>query len=109
MRLSTLLVVSLFLIHFFCLSSTAKAQCKSIEAEVSVSEQENGLGVITVDLKGLDIKKLSVNLFGPKAKNQLGTQKTDFKELGKGKYLIVIVGKSEDDNYCQFTKEVTIN
>ena len=112
MRLTNILIVSLFLFSFLLLNSRhSYAQCKPIEVEVSVVNAQRGSnsGSISIDLKGLDAKKLSISLLGPKAKNQLNTQKSEFKGLIKGSYSIIIAGKSEDDNYCQFFKEVIIN
>ena len=91
--------------------SETNAQCKTIEAEVSTidAKGKNEKGSIAIDLKGTDVKKLTINLFGPGAKNQLGSQKTEFRNLEAGKYTVVIAGKKEEDNFCPFSKEVTIN
>lgn len=103
-----ILIISAFV--FLRFGIVANAQCEKINAEVSIGTKEpNEKGTILIELNGIDVKKVSISLFGPGAKNQLGTQKTEFKGLESGKYIVVIAGKKEEDNFCPFSKEIIIN
>lgn len=103
-----LLILSTLL--FLVIEMGAIAQCKSLDIVITVESVKPGEGGgIVIDLNRTDVKKLSINVFGPFAKNQLESQKTEFRNLEKGKYTVVIAGKREEDNLCPFSKEVTIN
>lgn len=102
------LLISTLLI--LVVESRASAQCKTLDIRITVESVKAGeRGSILIDLNSNDAKKLTINIFGPGAKNQLGSQKTEFKNLAAGKYTVVIAGKKEEDNFCPFSKEVTIN
>jgi hypothetical protein len=87
------------------------AQCKELAAEAKVVKATDGsdLASIEVDLKNHNSANFKLSLFGPERKNELDVQKTTFTNLAKGKYLIVIVSRREDDNYCPKSITVTIN
>ena len=88
------------------------AQCKEIVADakvVKMSSDINSNKSIVVEIKGADPNSLRLSLFGPNRKNILDSDKTEFNNLVSGKYLIVIVGKREPDNYCPKSINVTIN
>ena len=87
------------------------AQCKELAAEAKVVKATDGSdqASIEVDLKNQNSSHFRFSLFGPERKNELDVQKTTFTNLAKGKYLIVIVSKREDDNYCPKSITVTIN
>jgi hypothetical protein len=86
------------------------AQCKELAAEAKVVKTEGSdRASIEVDLKNQNSNNFKFSLFGPDRKNELDVQKTVFSDLAKGKYLIVIVSRREDDNYCPKSITVTIN
>jgi len=88
------------------------AQCKEIVAHANVVKAPSDLNSdksIKVEIKGSNANSLRINLFGPNRKNILESDKTEFNNLVSGKYLIVIVGKREQDNYCPKSINVTIN
>jgi hypothetical protein len=108
-----LLTINL-LVLFLCLASNVFAQCKKIEAEARVVEVagasvESKTSSIVIDFKGRRSEDFTVSLFGPKKNNELNTDKSEFRNLSKGAYLIVIVGKKEGDNYCPQSINITIN
>jgi hypothetical protein len=110
-------VPRLFRLGFFaCLlfgfgSMNCHAQCKELAAEAKVVKATDGsdMASIEVDIKNQNSSHFKLSLFGPERKNELDVQKTTFTNLSKGKYLIVIVSKREDDNYCPKSITVTIN
>ena len=104
-KIITLLLFSVLAVGCF-------AQCKTIDAEVKVTNtDENGAQKpgIAVEIKGANKTSFRVSLFGPDRTNELNVEKFSFENLAKGKYLIVIVGKREEDNYCPKSINVTIN
>lgn len=101
----TLLTIAL------CSSLFAVAQCRQIEAEAKVVASAAGKRTPTLVIEykdGINPKKFYVNLFGPDRQNQLNSEKTSFDELPPGKYLVVIVARSEADNYCPKSLEITV-
>jgi hypothetical protein len=85
-------------------------QCKNIDAEANViPTQESTSRAITIEFKNGQSNNFTVSLFGPDKKNELSANKTTFDNLAPGKYLIVIVGKREEDNYCPKSINVTVN
>ena len=108
-----LLTINL-LVLFLCLASNVFAQCKKIDAEAKVVEVagpsvESKTSSILIDFKGRKSEDFTVSLFGPQKKNELNTDKSEFRNLSKGTYLIVIVGKRERDSYCPQSINITIN
>src|SRR5687768_10635767 len=75
------------------------AQCKNIEAGARVAETSAGTSII-IDFKNSRTDLFKISLFGPNKNNVLNSEKIEFNNLSSGKYLIVIVGKRDDDNYC---------
>lgn len=113
MGILKLLTINLFVL-FLCLASNAFAQCKKIEAEAKVVEVGGGPGEsmtrsIIIDFKGRSSEDFTVSLFGPNRNNELHSTKSEFRNLSRGTYLIVIVGKREGDNYCPQSINITIN
>ena len=103
------ILVSLFIcfVTFNCI-----AQCKTIDADAKVVKAINdasGRPSIVVDFKSQNKETFKVSLFGPNKKNELNVEKTTFNDLVEGKYVIVIVAKREQDNYCPKSINVTIN
>lgn len=100
------------LLLFSLLSVGGFAQCRDINAEAKVTNSnESGADKpsITIDFKNVNKEPFKVSLFGPDRKNELNVEKSTFENLARGKYLIVIVGKREEDNYCPKSINVTIN
>lgn len=113
MGIRKLLTFNLFVL-FLCLASNVFGQCKKIEAEAKVVEvagtaPESKSKSIVIDFKGRKSEDFTVSLFGPQKNNELYTEKTEFRNLSKGTYLIVIAGKREKDNYCPQSINITIN
>ena len=113
MGILKLLTINLFVL-FLCLASNAFAQCKKIDAEAKVAEvagtsEESKTSSIVIDFKGRKSEDFTVSLFGPNRNNELNTEKSEFRNLSQGTYLIVIVGKRERDNYCPQSINITIN
>ena len=113
MGIRKLLTINLFVL-FLCLASNVFAQCKKIDAEakvvqVSGGSNESQTNAIVIDFKGRRSEDFTISLFGPNKKNELHTEKSEFLNLSKGRYLIVIVGKREGDNYCPQSINITIN
>jgi hypothetical protein len=95
-------------------ATTGFSQCKKIDATAKVVDETGDVNTaqgksIVVDIKSSSKDKFEVSLFGPNRKNELHTDKTEFQNLSSGKYLIVIVGKKEEDNYCPQPINITIN
>jgi hypothetical protein len=85
-------------------------QCKNIDAEAKVTPaQEPTSRAITIELKNARSSEFTISLFGPDKKNELNANKTTFDNLAPGKYLIVIVGRREEDNYCPKSINITVN
>ncbi|MEP6734596.1 MAG: hypothetical protein ABJA70_03695 [Chryseolinea sp.] len=89
------------------------AQCKQIDVEAKVIKSENSIDAgsnIVITYRGASSSpSFTVNLFGPNRKNELDVNKTTFENLEKGDYIIIIVGKREEDNYCPKSIKLTIN
>jgi hypothetical protein len=89
---------------------TCHAQCKELAAEAKVVKTEGSdLASIEVDIKNQNSNNFKLSLFGPERKNELNVEKMTFNNLVKGKYLIVIVSKKEDDIFCPKSITITIN
>ncbi len=110
MGIRKLLTINLFVL-FLCLASNVFAQCKKIDAEAKVVQVsgESQTKSIVIDFKGRKSEDFTISLFGPNKNNELHTDKSEFLNLSKGSYLIVIVGKREGDNYCPQSINITIN
>ena len=88
------------------------AQCKEIVADAKVVKTASDINShksILVEINGSNPNSFRINFFGPGRNNILDSDKTEFNNLVSGKYLIVIVGKREQDNYCPKSINVTIN
>jgi len=108
-RLFRLKILACLLFSFGIMN--CNAQCKELAAEAKVVKAADGSekASIEIDLKDHNEANFKFSLFGPDQKNELNVEKTTFNDLAKGKYLIVIVSKKEDDNYCPKSITVTIN
>ena len=108
-RLFRLRILACLLFSFGIMN--CHAQCKELAAEAKVVKATDGSdrASIEVDLKNQNTSDFKFSLFGPERKNELDVQKTTFTDLVKGKYLIVIVSRREQDNYCPKSITVTIN
>ena len=106
LRIKILMVVILA-----CGAIKSFAQCKNIDADVKIVEAVNNIdgNSILVDFKNSNSNAFKVSLFVPDKKNILNSDKTEFKNLNSGKYLVVIVGKRDEDNFCPKSINVTIN
>lgn len=92
------------------LGHAAYSQCKPLDIDVSSTfDKSKSEGVISIDLKTLDKKSIATSLFESGKNYQVNTQKTEFKNLKAGKYLVVVVWKKDEDNFCPFSKEIVIN
>ena len=88
------------------------AQCKNIDAAAKVvktPQDTNCNQSIIIEFKNGKKDLFSVSVFAPDRNNILNSDKTEFNNLSQGKYLIVIVGKREEDNYCPKSINTTIN
>lgn len=108
-RLFRLKILAFLLFGFGVMN--CNAQCKELEAEAKVVKAFDGSdkSSIEIDLKNLNRSNFKFSLFGPNQNNELNVEKAIFTNLGKGRYLIVIVSKREEDNYCPKSITVTIN
>lgn len=106
MRMSIKILCILLGSYSFCFG-----QCKTINVEAKITNTEGGLknGKIVLDLKNSRVDDFSISLFGSKTQNKLKVDKAEIDNLAKGSYLIVIVGRKEQDNYCPKSINVTIN
>jgi len=112
--MSILNPVRLTLATFFLTLGTVVsfAQCKNIDAEAKVVKKTTDTSEkqsIILDIKGFRSNAFQVSLFGPDKKNILNSEQTEFNNLATGKYVIVIVGRREDDKYCPKSLNVTID
>lgn len=93
-------------------SISSLAQCRQIDADVSVLKDDtnDGKSSVSIEYKNArDASDFQVSIFGPDKKNELNSNKTLFAGLPPGKYLIVIVAKKEGSNYCPKSINVTVN
>jgi len=112
--MSILNLVRLTLATFFLTLGTLVSfgQCKNIDVEAKVikkSTDTDGKQSIILDIKGLRANSFQVSLFAPDRNNILNAEQIEFNNLATGKYVIVIVGKREEDKYCPKSLNVTIN
>lgn len=106
--------VRLALATFFLTLGTivSFAQCKNIDAEAKVVKKTTDSSdkqSIILEIKGYRSNAFQVSLFAPDKNNILNADQIEFNNLATGKYVIVIVGKREDDHYCPKSLNVTIN
>lgn len=108
-RLKRLKILACLLFSFGIMNCIA--QCKELDADAKIVKtvNESDKASIEVDLKSHNKGAFRLSLFGPHQKNELNVEKTTFDDLVKGKYLIVIVSKREEDNYCPKSITLTIN
>lgn len=108
-RLFRLKILACLLFSFGVMN--CNAQCKELAAEAKVVKAVDGSdkASIEIDLKNHNSTNFKFSLFGPHQKNELNVEKTTFSNLVKGRYLIVIVSKREEDNYCPKSITITIN
>jgi hypothetical protein len=103
-----------FCLAFIVVTSScvfAFGQCKTIDAEAKVTDTQGGSknGKIVFEIKSLRGEGFTINVFGPNGFHKIGLEKKELENLTKGKYLIVIASKREEDNYCPKSIDVTIN
>jgi hypothetical protein len=89
----------------------AFGQCKTIDAEAKVTDTQGGAknGKIVLEIKTSRDNRFTINLFGPNGFRKIDLDTKEIENLTKGKYLIVIASKKEEDNYCPKSINVTIN
>lgn len=101
----TKILVTLILVCGFL---TSFSQCKNIDADAKATAGLNGNSIV-VDIKNSRTDLFKISVFGPNKQNILNSEKSEFNNLSSGKYLVVIVGRREEDNYCPKSINVTIN
>ena len=89
----------------------AQSDCKDIKATIQVIEagQKSKEASLTIDFNGQASTSFTVSIIGPKSYFKRDVREKEVKELGKGTYTIVFVGKREEDNFCMKHLEFTIN
>ena len=106
--------VRLTLATFFLTLGTVVsfAQCKNIDVEAKVVKKSTDTSdkkSIILEIKEFRSNTFQVSLFAPDKNNILNAEQIEFNNLATGKYVIVIVGRREDDKYCPKSLNVTIN
>lgn len=74
--------------------------CQPIDMKVGKEYHETSGGTIAIDLKDLKMNALSINLIKPGGKKVLDAKTLEFKNLERGEYIVIVTGRSEDDDYC---------
>ncbi len=104
MNPSRLLITSiLFAICVLCFcgaSTLPDTPCQSIDMQVGKEYNESTGGTIAIDLKGLKLNELSINLIKPKGKRILDAKTLEFKNLERGEYIVIVTGRSKENDYC---------
>jgi hypothetical protein len=106
------LTIGAFILFLALGTMNSFGQCKEINAVATVIKTTNDTGKnqsIKVEFKDGNSQHLQLNFFGTSKNNILRTDKNEFNNLSTGKYLIVIVGKREEDNYCTKSINITID
>lgn len=107
-RMGFKVLASLVLMLAF-IGAFGQSQCKQIEASAKVVTSDKGKSIVVEFTDSKVEQRVLLSLFGPNEKRELNVSKTSFDNLFDGKFLIVVVGKTEEDNYCPKTISVTIN
>ena len=74
--------------------------CRPLDIRVEKAYDENSMGTLAIDLKGVNLKEVSVNLIEPKGRKILDAKTLEFKNLERGEYIVVVTGRSMDSDYC---------
>jgi hypothetical protein len=99
------LIVTSFLLAAFTFpgppASVNAKDCEEITVEVSGELSSNqATGSIKIDLKGMDGSKLIISVVGPKKFYLKDNKENEIKNLTRGIYSVVVVGREESYNYC---------
>jgi hypothetical protein len=91
-------------------SSKAYQKCKEINVSYKVIKDRNtgDKGSIKIDLKDAQISQLIISLVGPKKFFLRDITEMEIKNLDKGTYSLVIVGREESAGYCPMHFQVVI-
>jgi hypothetical protein len=73
--------------------------CQEIDIMVEGMRRESG-GSIKIDFKQSEPSRLMVSIIGPKKFYIKDSRETEIKNLAKGMYSVVVVGREESYNYC---------
>jgi hypothetical protein len=86
------------------------ADCKEIEASFEViSDLSGGMNSsIKIVLKNVETSTVLTSLIGPKKLFLTDIKESEIKDLGKGTYSLVIVGRDESSGYCPKQFQVII-
>jgi len=77
-------------------------ECKEINSSFKVIRDSNGgsNNSIVIDLKEVERTSLIISLIGPKKLFLKDVNSNEIKNLSKGTYSLVIVGRNESSDYC---------
>ncbi len=84
------------------ISQKESQECKEINSSFEVIQDTNGgsNNSIVVDLKEVKRTSFIISLVGPKRLFLQDVNDNEIKNLGKGNYSLVIVGREESSGYC---------
>lgn len=114
-RLSTLLLFQLVSAGAFSIpfsnALAVNVDCRELDVSVEVTKDINeGINnTIKIDLKDLKSSSVIISLVGPKKLFRKDIQDTEIKNLSKGTYSVVIVGRDESMGYCPKHIQVIID
>jgi len=92
-------------------SSVYKNQkCKELDVSFEVIQDVNSgtKSSIKIDLKEVKSDEVIISLVGPKKIFLQDVQEREIRNLNKGTYSLVVVGKEESSGYCPTTFQVII-
>jgi hypothetical protein len=73
--------------------------CKELDVTYQVVNDPNG-GTILIDLKQIEKSSVIISLVGPNKLYLKDVNENEIKNLKKGTYSLVIVGRSKSSDYC---------
>jgi hypothetical protein len=87
----------------FSISAFAQDGCKKskVTYEVTDASGNSEKGLVKLDFSGQSGNLFVVSLVGPKRYFSHDIKGAEIKELIRGRYILVIDGRNEEDNFCQ--------
>lgn len=96
----TNMLLSICALIFCNMGTIPDGSCHAIDVQVAKAYSESNGWSIAIDLKGLKLNNLNINLIQPKGKKILDAKTLEFKNLERGEYIVIVIGRSEEDDYC---------
>ncbi len=92
-------------------SFNVRLNCDEINASFEVTSGTGGgpNNAIILDIKDAERTSLIISLVGPKKLFLRDVKESEIKNLAKGTYSLVIVGRAESSGYCPKHFQVIIN